>query len=185
MDRCTQNFMSLWRSYKPTCKVRGYAVAGGSDIALSCDLVVMAEDAKIGYPPAGLGLPDDDDVGLSRGAERAKRMLFTGDLIGETAERIGLITRRADGPARAEVARLCARMTNCRRTSSGCRKRDHAAFDAWACAPPRLATVFDGDPPSPEGQWFKGRAEEVGFQQAVRERDSGAPIPGSKPPRNN
>ena len=49
----TQCFASLWRSYKPTiAKVRGFAVAGGSDIALSCDLVVMAEDAKIGYPPA-------------------------------------------------------------------------------------------------------------------------------------
>ena len=53
MFRNTQRFMSLWRSYKPTiAKVRGAAVAGGSDIALACDLVVMAEDARIGYPPA-------------------------------------------------------------------------------------------------------------------------------------
>lgn len=45
--------MSLWRSYKPTiCKIQGYAVAGGSDIALCCDLVIMAENAKIGYPPS-------------------------------------------------------------------------------------------------------------------------------------
>jgi enoyl-CoA hydratase len=49
-----------------------------------------------------------------------------------------------------------------------------------------LATVFDGlTRHSPEGLWFKGRAEQVGFQQAVQERDSGDPIPGSKPARNN
>ncbi len=49
-----------------------------------------------------------------------------------------------------------------------------------------LATVFDGlTRHSPEGLWFKARAEEVGFHQAVLERDSGAPIQGSKPPRNN
>ena len=47
MKGYTEKFMSLWRSYKPViCKVQGYAVAGGSDIALCCDLVVMAEDAQ-------------------------------------------------------------------------------------------------------------------------------------------
>ena len=40
-----------------------------------------------------------------------------------------------------------------------------------------VATLFDGiTRHSPEGLWFKGRAEEVGFQQAVQERDSGQPI---------
>jgi enoyl-CoA hydratase len=53
MKRFTDAFFSLWRSYKPTiCKVHGYAVAGGSDVALSCDMVVIADDARIGYPPA-------------------------------------------------------------------------------------------------------------------------------------
>ena len=52
MKQNTDDFMALWRSYKPTiCKVHGYAVAGGSDIALCADLVVMEEDAKIGYMP--------------------------------------------------------------------------------------------------------------------------------------
>ena len=45
----TDSFFTLWRSLKPTiAKVHGHAVAGGSDIALSCDLVVMADDARIG-----------------------------------------------------------------------------------------------------------------------------------------
>jgi enoyl-CoA hydratase len=52
MKRNTEDFMSLWRSGKPTiAKVHGHAVAGGSDIALCCDLLVMAEDARIGYMP--------------------------------------------------------------------------------------------------------------------------------------
>src|SRR3546814_5918149 len=53
MRYATDCYFSLWRSLKPVVtKVHGYAVAGGSDIALSSDIVIMAEDAKIGYPPA-------------------------------------------------------------------------------------------------------------------------------------
>jgi enoyl-CoA hydratase/carnithine racemase len=53
MKGWTEDFFSLWRSYKPViCRLHGYAVAGGSDIALCADLVVMAEDARIGYIPA-------------------------------------------------------------------------------------------------------------------------------------
>ena len=83
MDHNTRCFQSLWRSYKPTvCKVHGFAVAGGTDIALSCDLVVMAEDARIGYPPARVwGCPTTMMWVYRVGAERAKRLLFTGDLI--------------------------------------------------------------------------------------------------------
>ncbi len=53
MKANTDDFFSIWRSYKPViCKVHGYAVAGGSDIALCADIVIMAEDAKIGATPA-------------------------------------------------------------------------------------------------------------------------------------
>jgi enoyl-CoA hydratase len=80
MHECTQQFMSLWRSYKPTiARVQGPAVAGGSDIALCCDLVIMAEEAVIGYPPARVwGCPTTAMWVYRLGAERAKRMLFTG-----------------------------------------------------------------------------------------------------------
>ena len=79
MHECTQQFMSLWRSYKPTiARVHGPAVAGGSDIALCCDLVIMAEEAVIGYPPARVwGCPTTAMWVYRLGAERAKRMLFT------------------------------------------------------------------------------------------------------------
>jgi enoyl-CoA hydratase len=53
MKRNTDDFFTLWRSLEPSiAKVDGYAVAGGSDIALSCDMLLIAEDARIGYPPA-------------------------------------------------------------------------------------------------------------------------------------
>src|SRR6266849_5823763 len=95
MSANTECFMSLWRSFKPViCKVHGYAVAGGSDIALCADMVVMAEDARIGYPPARVwGCPTTAMWVYRVGAERAKRMLLTGDLVtGAEAARMGLVT---------------------------------------------------------------------------------------------
>ena len=93
MRRNTDDFFTLWRSLKPTiAKVHGYAVAGGSDIALSCDLLVMADDARIGYPPARVwGCPTTAMWVYRLGMERAKRMLLTGDTIdGATAAAWGL-----------------------------------------------------------------------------------------------
>jgi enoyl-CoA hydratase len=50
MKKNTEDFMSLWRSYKPTiARVHGYAAAGGSDIATCCDFIVMEDKARIGY----------------------------------------------------------------------------------------------------------------------------------------
>jgi enoyl-CoA hydratase len=192
MDRCTQEFMSLWRSYKPTiCKVHGYAVAGGSDIALSCDLIVMAEDARIGYPPARVwGCPTTMMWVYRVGAERAKRMLFTGDLVsGAEAERMGLITKAVPAAALdSELQKLVDRIKGVPKNQLWMQKTAiNSAFDNMGLRTVQtLATVFDGmTRHSPEGMWFKARAEETGFHQAVRERDSGDPIPGSKPPRNN
>src|SRR5437763_7794848 len=94
MRRNTDDFFTLWRSLKPTiAKVQGYAVAGGSDIALSCDLVVMAEAARIGYMPARVwGCPTTAMWVYRLGAEKAKRMLLTGDTIdGRTAAEWGLV----------------------------------------------------------------------------------------------
>jgi len=74
MKKNTEQFMSLWRSYKPTiAKVNGPAVAGGSDIALCCDLIIMADDAVIGYPPARVwGCPTTAMWVYRLGAQMAK-----------------------------------------------------------------------------------------------------------------
>ena len=179
----TQDFLSLWRSYKPTiAKVRGHAVAGGSDIALSCDFVVMADDARIGYPPARLwGCPTTAMWVYRLGAEKAKRMLLTGDLVsGAEAAGMGLVLESVPEPDLDErVAALASRMSGVPRNQLMMQKMMiNQAFENMGMATTQvLATFFDGvTRHTPEGMWFKHRAEEVGFQQAVRERDSGDPI---------
>ena len=183
MYEFTQHFMSLWRSYKPTiARVHGPAVAGGSDIALCCDFVIMAEEAVIGYPPARVwGCPTTAMWVYRLGAERAKRMLLTGDLVdGCEAARLGLVLE-AVPRARldARVAELAGRMAAVPKNQLMMQKlMVNQAYDAMGLAnTQRFATLFDGiTRHSPEGVWFKRRAEEVGFKQAVRERDGGAPI---------
>ncbi len=183
MSRNTADFMALWRTSKPTvAKVRGYAVAGGSDIALACDLVVMAADAKIGYPPARVwGCPTTAMWVYRVGAEQAKRLLFTGDLIdGSEAKRIGLVVDavpEADLDARVDA--LVDRIKGVPRNQLAMQKlMVNQAYENMGLATTQMfATLFDGIARhTPEGLWFKRRAEQVGWAEAVRERDSGAPI---------
>ncbi len=170
---------------KPTiCKVRGYAIAGGSDIALSCDLLVMAEDAKIGYPPARVwGCPTTAMWVYRLGAQRAKRMLLTGDLIdGATAAEWGLaleavpeaeLDARVDELARADRRRADA-------TSSSMQKlMVNQAYENMGLAGTQvIATLFDGIARhSAEGRWFEQLARDEGFHAAVEWRDSGREIP--------
>jgi enoyl-CoA hydratase/carnithine racemase len=183
MFKNTQDFMSLWRSYKPTiAKVRGFAVAGGSDIALCCDFVVMAEDARIGYPPARVwGCPTTAMWIYRLGAEKAKRMLLTGDLVsGTEAKDMGLVLDAVpEQDLDAAVDRLAARIEGIPRNQLMMQKlMINQAYENMGLSNTQMvATLFDGiTRHSPEGMWFKQRAEEVGFHQAVKERDSGAPI---------
>ena len=84
--------MSLWRAMKPILfKTCGYAVAGGSNIALCADIKFMAEDEEIGYMPAPvLGRPTTVAWVYRLGAEKAKLMLFTGEkILGLEAEDVG------------------------------------------------------------------------------------------------
>jgi len=186
MSANTECFMSLWRSFKPViCKVHGYAVAGGSDIALCSDMIVMAEDARIGYPPARVwGCPTTAMWIYRVGAERAKRMLLTGDLVtGLEAARMGLVTEAVPaGELDAAVERWAERMAGVPKNQLMIQKlMINQAYDNMGLATTQMiATIFDGiTRHSPEGFAFKHRCEAVGFKQAVRERDSGAPIPGS------
>lgn len=183
MYRNTQDFMSLWRSNKPTiAKVRGHAVAGGSDIALCCDLVVMAQDARIGYPPSRVwGVPTPMMWVYRLGAERAKRMLFTGDLItGNEALAMGLVSASVPEPELNEhVVALATRIAAVPKNQLMMMKLVvNQSVESMGLAQTQMfATLFDGIARhSPEGVWFKQRAEEKGFKEAVRERDSGEPI---------
>ena len=187
MHRNTQDFMSLWRSYKPTiAKVNGPAVAGGSDIALCCDLVVMADEARIGYPPARVwGCPTTAMWVYRLGAEKAKRMLFTGDLVyGPEAVKLGLVLESVPrAKLDARVAELAARMAGVPRNQLMMQKlMINQAYENMGLANTQMiATVFDGiTRHSPEGVWFKKYAQKHGFHAAVKWRDSGKAIPHGK-----
>ena len=184
MKRNTDDFLSLWRSPKPTiCKVHGFAVAGGSDLALCADLVVMAEDARIGYMPARVwGCPTTAMWVYRLGAERAKRMLLSGDTIdGRTAEAWGLVSKAV--PAEeldAEVDALAERLAGVPRNQLQMQKLliNQAYENMGLSTTQLLATLFDGIARhSPEGMWFKREAEEHGFHAAVEWRDSGRYLP--------
>src|SRR5437868_3895940 len=86
MSRNVRSFMSLYHCSKPVvCKVQGFCVAGGTDMALCADLLLVAADAKIGYPPARVwGSPTTSMWTYRLGAQRAKRLLFTGDSLSGT-----------------------------------------------------------------------------------------------------
>lgn len=183
MFRNTQDFMALWRSYKPTiARVHGAAVAGGSDIALCCDMVIMADEAKIGYPPARVwGCPTTAMWVYRLGPEKAKRMLLTGDLItGREAADMGLVYEAVPlGELDARIDHWVGRMQGVPRNQLMMQKlMVNQAIEAMGLNHTQMvATLFDGvTRHSPEGMWFKQRAEEAGFKQAVEERDSGEPI---------
>ena len=98
MSRNLRGFMSLFHSDKPViCKVHGFCVAGGTDMALCSDLIVAEDRAKIGYPPARVwGVPTSMLWAHRIGLERARRLLLTGDSIdGTTAVEWGLASEAA------------------------------------------------------------------------------------------
>jgi enoyl-CoA hydratase len=184
MKANTDHFFSLWRSYKPViCKVHGYAVAGGSDIALCADIVIMEDKARIGYMPARVwGCPTTAMWVYRLGAEKAKRMLLTGDTVdGTTAEKMGLVYQavpRKDLDKTVDA--LARRMAGVPKNQLMMQKlMINQAYDNMGLASTQMmATLFDGiTRHSPEGVWFKEYAAKHGFHAAVKWRDSGKPIP--------
>ncbi len=184
MKTFSDSFFSLFRSLKPTiCKIQGHAVAGGSDIALSCDLVIMANNAKIGYPPARVwGCPTTAMWIYRLGVEKAKRMLLTGDVIdGKEAARIGLVLESVEAEKLDErVDELASRISSVPTNQLIMQKLmiNQAVENQGLNSSQVLASLFDGIARhSPEGRWFQNLAAQEGFHKAVEWRDSGKDIP--------
>ncbi len=87
----TDGWMSIWDLAKPViAQVHGYCLAGGSELATGCDLIYVAEDAKIGYPAVRFGVPDMHFHAWFMGMRTALEMMLTGDSIsGTEAARLG------------------------------------------------------------------------------------------------
>ena len=184
MKRNTEDFMSLWRSPKPTiAQVHGAAVAGGSDIALCCDLLVMADDARIGYMPTRVwGCPTTAMWSFRLGPARAKQLMFTGDVLsGRQAADWGLANLAVPADQlEAETFKLAERIAGVPRGHLAMHKMvvNQTMLTAGLEQTQMMATVFDGiTRHNPEGLWFRRYAQAEGFKAAVQWRDSGRPIP--------
>ncbi len=185
MGRNVRAFMSVFHCSKPVvCKVHGFCVAGGTDMALCSDLLVIAADAKIGYPPARVwGTPTTSMWAYRLGSQRAKRLLFTGDcLSGEEALEWGLAIEAPaaeDLDKRTEI--LLERIARNPLNQLQMMKLlvNQSLYAQGLHQTQVLGTVFDGIARhTKEGYAFQQRAAEAGFKQAVRERDEPFGDPG-------
>jgi enoyl-CoA hydratase len=178
MSRNVRAFMSLFHCGKPVvCKVHGFCVAGGTDMALCSDLLVIAADAKIGYPPARVWGSPTTSMWMHRlGPQRAKRLLFTGDSLSGTEalewglaieapapeqldERTEILLRRI---ARLPVNQLCMMKLLV----------NQSLYAQGLHTTQVLGTLLDGiTRHTSEGYAFQQRAMQAGFREAVRERD--------------
>ncbi len=176
----TNHFMSLWKSNRPVlCKIKGYALAGGSDLALCSDLVFMEKTAEIGYMPSRVwGCPTTAMWVYRLGAEKAKRMLLTGDKIsGIEAENMGLIYKAYESEELdSKVEKMAERMCGVPINQLMMQKLmiNQAYENMGLHNTQMMATIFDGiSRHSPEGTNFKNRSEKEGWKKAVKERDQG------------
>jgi enoyl-CoA hydratase len=185
-------YLKLWYARKPTvAAVQGWCIGGGTDLVLCCDLIVAGEGASFGYPPARVwGTPTTAMWVYRMGLERAKRYLLTGDEIpAPEAARIGLVletvpdaeleahaTALAERMARLPTSQLVMLKLLCNQTV------ENMGFQSSRT----LGTLFDGVARhTQEGLDFVARAREVGFRQAVRERDDPFEDYGSRPRRES
>ena len=177
MSRFVDAYMALWRSPKPViAQVHGFCVGGGTDFALCSDLIVCAEDCRIGYPPARVwGSPTTAMWMYRLGLERSKRLLLTGDALdGRRAVEWGLASEavpadRLDEAALALARRVAQLPSN---QLHMMKLLVNQAFEQMGLPVTQLVgTLLDGAARhTPEGVAFTHRAMED-VRAAVRERD--------------
>ncbi len=179
MSRNVRAFMSLWESPKPViAQVHGWCVGGGTDMALCSDLIVMAEDAQIGYPPARVwGEPTTVMWVYRLGLEHAKRLMLTGEaLTGVEAERLGLASKAVPADRLGdEVDALARKLATIPLNQLIMSKLlVNQAYENMGLRTSQLiGTVFDGIARhTPEGIAWRDMAMREGFREAVRKRDA-------------
>ena len=181
-------YQKLWYARKPTiAAVQGWCIAGGTDMVLCADLIVAAENARFGYPPARVwGTPTTAMWVYRLGFQMAKRYLFTGDEIpAERAVEIGLALETVPNERLLEHAFALARRVARLPTSQLIMLKalcNQPAENMGLASSRQLGTLFDGIARhTQEGLDFVSRAQDVGFRQAVAERDDPFGDYGSRP----
>ncbi len=178
MEKAQRLRMALFDLHKPViAQVHGYCLAGGTDLATLCDMIVCAEDARFGFPPArDLGVLPTQMWLYHVGPQWAKRLLLTGDTItGAEAAQIGLTLKAV--PAElltGEVDQLAARLALVDRELLAANKRiiNLGLELMGAKTLQRLAVETDArghQAASADG--FRNNVRERGLREALRERD--------------
>jgi enoyl-CoA hydratase len=178
MSRFVDTYMALWRSPKPVvAQVHGFCVGGGTDFALCSDLIVCAEDARIGYPPARVwGSPTTAMWTYRLGLERSKRLLLTGDpLDGRRAVEWGLASECHPEDHLDDAAmRLCRRVAQLPANQLHMMKVlvNQVIEQMGLHTTQLIGTLLDGAARhTPEGTAFS-RAALEDVRAAVRDRDA-------------
>jgi enoyl-CoA hydratase len=170
----------VWDCLIPViAQVHGNCLAGGTDLALHCDVVVAAEDARIGFPPVrSMGVPPTNMWLYNIGPQWTKRLLLTGDTVtGREAKEIGLVVATAPAEELDQVVLdLADRMAligrdlligNKRVVNMGVELMGRAQLQKFAGMSDAVGHR------APEALSFSQRIGEIGLRQAVRERDGG------------
>jgi enoyl-CoA hydratase len=178
MSRFVDTYMALWRSPKPVvAQVHGFCVGGGTDFALCSDLIVCAEDARIGYPPARVwGSPTTAMWTYRLGLERSKRLLLTGDpLDGRRAAEWGLASEcHPEAELDESTMALCRRVAQLPANQLHMMKVlvNQAIEQMGLHTTQLIGTLLDGAARhTPEGTAFSQAALED-VRAAVRDRDA-------------
>jgi enoyl-CoA hydratase len=178
MSRNVRTFMSLFHCTKPVvCKVQGFCVAGGTDLALCSDLLVIAADAKIGYPPARVwGSPTTSMWAYRLGPQRAKRLLFTGDSLSGAQALEWDLAIEAPPPEQLDerTEALAGRIAQVPINQLQMMKLlvNQSLYSQGLHATQVIGTVFDGiTRHTKEGYEFAALAAHEGWREAVRQRD--------------
>ncbi len=179
MSENVRAFMSLWESAKPViAQVHGWCVGGGTDLALCSDLIYMAEDARIGYPPSRVwGTPTTCMWVYRLGLEHAKRLMLTGEALdGREAERMGLVSRAVPAERLAqEVESFAERLATTPANQLAMTKLlvNQAYENMGLRTTQMLGTFLDGVARhTPEGLAWRDLAMREGFREAIRRRDA-------------
>lgn len=116
LERAQRYRMALFDMHKPViAQVHGYCLAGGNDLAMLCDMIIAADNATFGFPPArDLGALPNNMWLYNVGPQWAKRLTLTGDTVtGAEAQDIGLILKAVpEDLLEQEVEGLAARMAH-------------------------------------------------------------------------
>jgi enoyl-CoA hydratase len=179
LERAQRYRMALFDMHKPSiAQVHGFCLAGGTDIALLCDMVVAADDATFGFPPArDLGALPNNMWVYNVGPQWAKRLTLTGDTVtGKEAQQIGLVLKAV--PAEhlaAEVTQLADRMALIDADLLSANKRiiNLALELMGARTLQRLASENDvrGHNTRAAGEYMKS-VQEIGLRETLRARDA-------------